>query len=238
MFITCQAPNMPRGTAELLANADVIAVYFSAHWCPPCRQFTPALARVYSDMKAAGKKFEIVFVSSDQDESGFDTYFASMPWLAVPYESREVKQRLGARFGVRAIPTLVLLYRNGGLITKDGRAAIAKDPSGTSWWPGDAADADVDEVHAARENIGFQAAIECFHEPIDFTLDGCIAQGRDVATVCCMLPKRLQLHVHCDTLAMQHTHCVVLFSLYLSALDLRVALQLPTLHYQFRARAR
>ena len=68
----CQAPNMPRETAELLPNADVVAVYFSAHWCPPCRQFAPALAQVYADMKAAGKKFEIVFVSSDQDESGFD----------------------------------------------------------------------------------------------------------------------------------------------------------------------
>ena len=24
---------------------SVIAFYFSAHWCPPCRQFTPVLAR-------------------------------------------------------------------------------------------------------------------------------------------------------------------------------------------------
>jgi len=34
-------------------------VYFSAHWCPPCRQFTPQLARFYQQAKQAGRKFEV-----------------------------------------------------------------------------------------------------------------------------------------------------------------------------------
>ena len=35
-------------TAEsVLANVDVICYYFSAHWCPPCRMFTPILADFY-----------------------------------------------------------------------------------------------------------------------------------------------------------------------------------------------
>lgn len=28
-------------TVAALSNARLIAFYFSAHWCPPCRQFTP-----------------------------------------------------------------------------------------------------------------------------------------------------------------------------------------------------
>ena len=32
----------------LLLDADVIGVYYSAHWCPPCRQFTPQLAEIYA----------------------------------------------------------------------------------------------------------------------------------------------------------------------------------------------
>lgn len=72
-------------TAEKLADADVVGVYFSAHWCPPCRQFTPMLAQLYTMLRAAGKKFEVVFVSADKSESDFDAYFGEMPWLALPY---------------------------------------------------------------------------------------------------------------------------------------------------------
>ena len=28
-------------------RGKIIGIYFSAHWCPPCRRFTPVLARIY-----------------------------------------------------------------------------------------------------------------------------------------------------------------------------------------------
>jgi len=63
-------------TAEALAEKKVIGLYFSAHWCPPCRGFTPQLATWYKDnLKAKG--MEIIFVSSDRDADGFKSYFAS-----------------------------------------------------------------------------------------------------------------------------------------------------------------
>ena len=37
-------------TAEALAD-KVVAIYFSAHWCPPCRGFTPKLAEIYNGLK-------------------------------------------------------------------------------------------------------------------------------------------------------------------------------------------
>ena len=53
-------------TAEALAGKKAVAIYFSAHWCPPCRGFTPKLAEMYSaTFKAKG--MEIVFASSDRD---------------------------------------------------------------------------------------------------------------------------------------------------------------------------
>ena len=33
---------------SVLADKKIIAFYFSAHWCPPCRLFTPVLAEFYS----------------------------------------------------------------------------------------------------------------------------------------------------------------------------------------------
>lgn len=52
-------------------DGKIKMLYFSAHWCPPCRRFTPELAASYNKLKAAGKNVEVVFVSSDRDEAGF-----------------------------------------------------------------------------------------------------------------------------------------------------------------------
>ena len=69
-----------------LSGTQVVGLYFSADWCPPSRAFTPKLAATYKTITAAGKSFEIVFVSSDQNEASFASYYNQMPWLAVPFD--------------------------------------------------------------------------------------------------------------------------------------------------------
>ena len=119
-------------TANMLAG-KIVGLYFSAHWCPPCRGFTPKLVEAYKKhLKAKG--MEIVFVSSDQNESAFKSYFCEMPWLALPFSERKIKAQLSEKFGVQGIPTLVLLNSDGTLLAKDGRAKVMKDPKG-SWMP-------------------------------------------------------------------------------------------------------
>jgi len=107
-------------TSTALADKKFVLVYFSAHWCPPCRNFTPVLAKKYS---AAGKPddVEIVFVSSDQDEASFNQYFGGMPWLALPFNDRDKKASLSDKYGVRGIPCLVVLDGEGNVVTKEGR---------------------------------------------------------------------------------------------------------------------
>jgi len=114
-----------------------IGLYFSAHWCPPCRGFTPKLAEMYkSGLK---DKMEIIFLSSDKDEKSFDDYFKEMPWLALPYAKRTEKELLSDTFGVRGIPSFVVLRPDGTVVSTDGRSKIMSDPKGENlpdgWLP-------------------------------------------------------------------------------------------------------
>jgi nucleoredoxin len=119
-------------TSNALAGSKRIGVYFSAHWCGPCRQFTPFLSKVYSNMKQSGLPFELIFVSSDRDEKSFNEYFSEMPWLAIPFANRQLAQTLGEKYGVEGIPCLVILDGSGKVITTSGRELVAEDASGKS----------------------------------------------------------------------------------------------------------
>jgi nucleoredoxin len=112
----------------------VVGLYFSAHWCPPCRAFTPALSAWYKSFveRNPDKKFSIVFVSSDRSESDFTAYHKEMTFHALPFSEREKKADLSSKFGVRGIPTLIFLDENGEILTKDGRSIVNDDPEGAS----------------------------------------------------------------------------------------------------------
>ena len=143
----------PVSVETALGGKAHVLVYFSAHWCPPCRGFTPVLAKKYSAC-AKDKNVEVVFVSSDQNETGFREYFASMPWLALPFEDRAAKDRLSEKFGVRGIPTLVVLDGTGNLVTLEGRAQFEKylDGSAVEGAGGEAGDGTREQRDAAAKS--------------------------------------------------------------------------------------
>jgi len=125
--------------ASPLATATHVGLYFSAHWCPPCRGFTPELVKYYNGQSDSNKKLEIAFCSSDRDGEAFAEYFASMPWLALPFENREAKEALSQHFGVRGIPTLVVLERDAPhapwrVLTRDGRGCVARKAAFPDDW--------------------------------------------------------------------------------------------------------
>ena len=114
---------------ESLQAAKVIGIYFSAHWCGPCRSFTPQLVATYNNLNMANAPVEIIFVSCDRDESSMQSYFATMPWLAFPLRD-DRGSVLNDKFGVRGIPTLVFVDTSGKVLTTSGRNLISEDPSG------------------------------------------------------------------------------------------------------------
>ena len=109
----------PEATADALHNTRLVGLYFSAHWCPPCRRFTPMLVEAYNHLKEEypSHGLEIVFVSSDRSETEFTEYFASMPWMALPYDATRMrKQQISMRYGIQGIPGLVILDSLSGSI--------------------------------------------------------------------------------------------------------------------------
>lgn len=59
----------------------------------------------------------------------YSAYLETMPWLSVPFQQTAVRGELAQLYGVRGIPTLLLLDNNGHIITTDARTEIAEDPS-------------------------------------------------------------------------------------------------------------
>jgi nucleoredoxin len=102
-------------TQEALEGVSSCVLYFSAHWCPPCRGFTPVLAEAFKAYREnGGRDCQVVFVSGDADINSFREYFAEMPWLAVPFDgSEELRKGLNSMFGVRGIPSLGVLNADG-----------------------------------------------------------------------------------------------------------------------------
>lgn len=116
-----------------IAKNSIVCIYFSAHWCPPCRGFTPVLTEAYKGWKAAGKSVEVVFVSSDQGPSEFSSYWGEMPWLAVPHGDPRVAA-CKSKFGVSGIPMLVVLKGDGTVVVQNGRTDVANDPNCVDKW--------------------------------------------------------------------------------------------------------
>eukprot|EP00798_Chlamydomonas_sp_ICE-L_P011141 gene11141-18759_t len=127
-------PMMTKTASEI--EGKYVGLYFSAHWCPPCKSFTPKLAQVYDDVLKKDLPFEIIFVSSDKSKSEFDRYYAEMPWTAVPFTSSAVRSKLGKTFGLQGIPTLVIVSPEGKVVSGNARIAVAKKGASGFPWEG------------------------------------------------------------------------------------------------------
>jgi nucleoredoxin len=110
------------GTLRTYLDAEfekkkLIGLYFSAHWCTPCRQFTPALVDYYNKVAPSHPEFEILFVSNDKSASAMEGYMseAQMPWPALSFDKVAGSPAITKYVG-SGIPCLVVVDENGKVV--------------------------------------------------------------------------------------------------------------------------
>lgn len=122
-LIVCRDGTISRADDAGLEEKKLIALYFSAHWCAPCRKFTPQLVDYYNQVAPQHPEFEVIFVSCDRSRFSWETYMreARMPWPAIDYDQLAGLAGLKQLSG-DGIPSLVLLDATGHLLssTYDG----------------------------------------------------------------------------------------------------------------------
>ena len=104
-------------------DSPFFGLYFSAHWCPPCRNFTPKLKNFYEVVNKNQKQIEIIFVTSDKSEAEFNEYFGSMPWISLPFKDESI-DNLKQTFEVMGIPTFLVFNSEGKLIDDKARTTV------------------------------------------------------------------------------------------------------------------
>jgi nucleoredoxin len=109
---------MSRFDDEPLEKKKLIALYFSAHWCAPCRSFTPRLVEFYNRVAPQHPEFEVIFVSFDKSQFAFETYMreANMPWPAIDYQKVTGKEAI-RKYAGDGIPCLVVLDSTGKVVS-------------------------------------------------------------------------------------------------------------------------
>lgn len=101
------------------APRELYALYYSAGWCGPCRNFTPDLVRFYRRLKDEElAKVDVIFVTSDRSSASMVEYMedAKMEWPAIPYNLLQ-KRQIVHNYEVDGIPCLILVDADGKVVS-------------------------------------------------------------------------------------------------------------------------
>lgn len=101
-----------------LEKKKLFLLYFSAHWCGPCRKFTPQLVDYYNHVAPQHPELELIFVSRDKSPFAMETYMrdTKMPWPAIDYQKVAAKESI-TKYAGEGIPDLVLVDGTGRVVS-------------------------------------------------------------------------------------------------------------------------
>lgn len=100
-----------------------VIVDFFASWCQPCLVDAPHLKQQFA--KYQDKGLEVIAISLDTDAQALDEYLqqAEFPWPVIHDNAEDPLQRLQMKFGVSHLPTVLLLNKEGTVVSLEARGA-------------------------------------------------------------------------------------------------------------------
>lgn len=100
-----------------------LLVDFFATWCQPCVAQVPRLKQHYEKYRDRG--LEVIAISLDEDEKALETYLEEqqLPWPVIHDNAEDPDERLQMRFGISSLPTVLLLNKEGTVVSLEAHGA-------------------------------------------------------------------------------------------------------------------
>ena len=106
-FKTFSIKGQPLSTEGL--KGSVVILDFWATWCPPCRESIPHLGELHRKYGKQG----LVIIGMSMDEGGERTVKEYAERHKILYPIVMTSAKIGSDYGVRALPALYIIDRNG-----------------------------------------------------------------------------------------------------------------------------
>jgi len=114
--------NKEKINSDSLIKINIIGLYFTSSWCPPCMEFRETLLKFYNEINTPNKVFEIIQISNEKYQHEFDNSL-NEPWLYIQFNDDHMYD-LVDHYKIDQLPTLKIVNREKIVISDKGRKDI------------------------------------------------------------------------------------------------------------------